>query len=384
MALSDYRYALEFRSELQRLVREEVERQRPRYQMATVVSIDRTNRKCVVTFPGDTTNATVSMGSVQPTSAGQVVRVEGLAGDRYISDVMGPAYEPVLDASNITFTGNNINFNGSIGFNDGLYLNNSLTTLDGFKGKAWNQLSYLQRCIQMQGGGLRFVTSTGISWNSRIIAMGFGKDTHVAPSGYFDITMPPDGTVVTGHGGMTSVTVASGEIPLQAWAALYYDLPLGATATSQNANFHIVGYTSDYIVPDTWVLLAVRHWETALGTIGVYWWDGREQDYWRAPTFLNSWVNYNTANYLGARYRREGGVVTVEGLIASGTISATSTGNAFILPAGYRPSGTMIFGTASSAGTQSSIYVYSTGDVRIVSGSTSWTSLNNIRFRAEN
>jgi hypothetical protein len=89
MGMNDYRYALEFRDMLKNLVAAEVERQRPRYQMATVVSIDRGNRKCEVQFPGESSTANVSMGSVQPSDLGQVVRVEGLAGDRYVSDVMG-------------------------------------------------------------------------------------------------------------------------------------------------------------------------------------------------------------------------------------------------------------------------------------------------------
>lgn len=94
MGMEDYRFALEFKETLARLVKEEVERQRPRYQMATVVSFDRVLRKCTVTFPGDTTNAVVNMGSIQPASVGQVVRVAGLAGDRYIDDVLGVAYDP--------------------------------------------------------------------------------------------------------------------------------------------------------------------------------------------------------------------------------------------------------------------------------------------------
>jgi hypothetical protein len=95
MGLSDYRFALEFRAELARLVREEVDKQRPRHQVAEVVSIDRVLRRCVVEFPGDTTTATVSMGSIQPASVGQLVRIEGVAGDRYIADVMGAPYEPL-------------------------------------------------------------------------------------------------------------------------------------------------------------------------------------------------------------------------------------------------------------------------------------------------
>lgn len=92
MGMEDYRFALEFRETLARMVREEVERQRPRYQMATVVSFDRVLRKCTVNFPGDSTNVVINMGSIQPNVAGQVVRVAGLAGDRYVDDVLGDAY----------------------------------------------------------------------------------------------------------------------------------------------------------------------------------------------------------------------------------------------------------------------------------------------------
>jgi len=92
--MEDYRFALEFKETLARLVKEEVERTRPRYRMATVVSFDRVTRKCVVNFPGDISNEVVNMGSIQPNTAGQVVRVAGLSGDRYIDDVLGPAAPP--------------------------------------------------------------------------------------------------------------------------------------------------------------------------------------------------------------------------------------------------------------------------------------------------
>lgn len=99
MGMQDYRFALEFKETLARLVKEEVERTRPRYRMATVVSFDRVLRKCTVTFPGDTTNEVVNMGSIQPKEVGQIVRIAGLSGDRYIDDVLGEAYDPVQDLS---------------------------------------------------------------------------------------------------------------------------------------------------------------------------------------------------------------------------------------------------------------------------------------------
>lgn len=106
MGMEDYRFALEFKETLTRLVKEEVERQRPRYRMATVVSFDRVLRKCTVNFPGDTTNEVVNMGSIQPASVGQVVRVAGMSGDRYIDDVLGQAYDPneVVDTGWVTAT----------------------------------------------------------------------------------------------------------------------------------------------------------------------------------------------------------------------------------------------------------------------------------------
>jgi hypothetical protein len=102
MGMEDYRFALEFKETLARLVKEEVERTRPRYRIATVVSFDRVLRKCTVTFPGDTTNEVVNMGSIQPKTAGQVVRIAGLSGDRYVDDVLGDAYSAAPEIEGAT------------------------------------------------------------------------------------------------------------------------------------------------------------------------------------------------------------------------------------------------------------------------------------------
>lgn len=92
MALGDFQTALEMKSLIETLVRNELENQRPRYQYATVTSIDRTARKCGVQFPGETGSVTVNMGSIQPASVGQTVRVGGLMGDRFIEEVYGETY----------------------------------------------------------------------------------------------------------------------------------------------------------------------------------------------------------------------------------------------------------------------------------------------------
>jgi len=95
MALGDYATALAMRDVLQGLVAQEIEKQRPRIQYAEVMSFNRTTRKCTVRFTGDTQNVTVNMGSIQPKTTGQIVRIDGVAGDRFVSDVMGEFYEPV-------------------------------------------------------------------------------------------------------------------------------------------------------------------------------------------------------------------------------------------------------------------------------------------------
>lgn len=70
-----------------------INRQRPAPAYATVETIDTTNRRCTVRYL-DTTDPTlaavpVSMGSISPARPGQVVRIEGVLGDRYIADVLG-------------------------------------------------------------------------------------------------------------------------------------------------------------------------------------------------------------------------------------------------------------------------------------------------------
>lgn len=91
VAFADYAYALKFRNVVQQIVNTEIDKIRPRYQYATVTAIDRFNRKCTIQFPGDASTVKVNMGSTQPGSVGQVVRVSGVMGDRYIDEVLGPA-----------------------------------------------------------------------------------------------------------------------------------------------------------------------------------------------------------------------------------------------------------------------------------------------------
>lgn len=108
--------------------------------------------------------------------------------------------------------------------------------------------------------------------------------------------------------------------------------------------------------------------------------DGDYRDTWRPPTYLNGWANIS-----GTSYRWEyGGTVRLRGQISGGTIATGSTGNAFVLPAGFRPArdATYLVATGSAAGstTLGRIDVLTTGDVRITAGSNTRVPLDGVAF----
>ena len=94
---------------------------------------------------------------------------------------------------------------------------------------------------------------------------------------------------------------------------------------------------------------------------------------WQTPTLLNGWVNFLAGNQ-SARYRRlSSGLVVIEGVIKSGNqLDGTPL---FTLPAGFRPSGDILF-AASSGSQPAGLTVRPFGDV--VTGynvSPSWLSI---------
>lgn len=93
MATRTYSYALSFVTLMRSIAGEQIEKLRPAYKLAEVRNINRLTNKCLVRYAGETVDQWVSMGSVQPTKIGQIVRVDGLLGDRFVSDVI-----PTLDA----------------------------------------------------------------------------------------------------------------------------------------------------------------------------------------------------------------------------------------------------------------------------------------------
>jgi hypothetical protein len=109
------------------------------------------------------------------------------------------------------------------------------------------------------GGTVIWDGSANLSWSSRFILISNGRGAHFSTSGYFDMVMPPSGTTIPGFGGVGNQVANAAGIPIPGWTALYYELPIGGTHVSVATRYRLVNYTSNFVVPDNWVLLAVRN-----------------------------------------------------------------------------------------------------------------------------
>lgn len=287
--------AANLRDTIRRIARQEIDAARPKQRYATVVSYDRVARTCVVNFPeSPSENITVLMGAIQPSAAGQVVRIEGTTRDRYITDVMGQAY---VDG-------------GSSHSHTGVFTSPA-------------------------------ALATG-DWNS-YIESGFYRGT--------DLTNASPGlhtwryVMVINHNNTYCVQVA---------------FDFGAISPVRQGTMY-----RRTLMSGTW-----SPWQPL---------DVGQDTGWRLPAFTNGWVNYGGALPPG-RYRKDAnGYVHLSGLIKSGTLSTP----AFTLPAGYRPSHPIHFGTISN-NLFARLYVRDNGEVEPGGpGSNTWFSLDVPPFLAE-
>ena len=84
---------------------------------------------------------------------------------------------------------------------------------------------------------------------------------------------------------------------------------------------------------------------------------------WTAPTLLNSWVNYDAANFSNAGYVKDNeGFVHLRGVVGSG-VAAT----VFTLPSGFRPARRAIFSVVGND-LFARVDVATTGDVVVIVG----------------
>lgn len=98
------------------------------------------------------------------------------------------------------------------------------------------------------------------------------------------------------------------------------------------------------------------------------------------PAFANSWVNFDTANYGSAGFRKyPDGRVRLRGLIKSGTIPA----GVFTLPVGYRPPKQLLFACDTNPGAMADVRIQTDGQVVVQTGSVTWVALDNVEFDTE-
>lgn len=112
---------------------------------------------------------------------------------------------------------------------------------------------------KISGGGTITVNGSGsVLWSSRFIVISNGRGPYFSTAGYFDITCPTSGTI-TGVGGAANATATAAGIPVGAWQALYYIMPIGSNNASVAANFRLASYTADSDILHNWVLICHRN-----------------------------------------------------------------------------------------------------------------------------
>lgn len=101
----DLSASMKMRDVINKLVKTLIDKERPRYRYASVVSWVRSTGKCTVVYNGETNEVVVNMGSIQPTAVSQIVRIEGIGIDKYITEVLGLHYSDVPIGSAIRYYG---------------------------------------------------------------------------------------------------------------------------------------------------------------------------------------------------------------------------------------------------------------------------------------
>ena len=107
---------------------------------------------------------------------------------------------------------------------------------------------------------------------------------------------------------------------------------------------------------------------------------------WFMATYQNGWTSYDTTTFSPARYMMENGVVYLDGLIKSGTVSGAANGIAFMLPVGYRPAFRQLIPTIAHTGSIvviGRVDVGTDGGVYMDQGGSAWFSLAGLSFATD-
>jgi hypothetical protein len=122
------------------------------------------------------------------------------------------------------------------------------------------------------GGGLTWNANGRFKWSQRAIWISQTKNDLV-PEGYFDINMPPAGTVIPFVGSASTDTTTADGVYITNWYNLWYILPLGKSSRTVNTNFRLTAFSnsSGFVPEPHWVRLLAYNQDNT----GLYWCDGR-------------------------------------------------------------------------------------------------------------
>ena len=153
---------------------------------------------------------------------------------------------------------------GIVANTTGLYVNsayintissNNATFING--NNVLTVMQSLRANRNLNGGGTITVDGSGnVLWSARFIVISNGRGSHFGTFGYFEINCPTSGTI-TGVGGAANKIATAAGIPLAAWEALYYIMPIAGGLSTINGNFRVASYTSDLEIPSDWLLICV-------------------------------------------------------------------------------------------------------------------------------
>jgi hypothetical protein len=284
--LDEYPTALRFRDIIQSMVSAQIEKNRPRYKYAVVKSIDRVNYKSTVRFPGETVDVTVNMGAVQPNAINQVVRVDGIASDRYIADVMGLAYVAAASPSNPAYPVTDAAFNTTTPafFKSGIGISPSVNTNDFASGIYWGPMGgqaaqagiYVQQS-SVYGTKMYFATTD---------AFGTGQKTGMYIDHLGNVYLPRVGSA------LTAPKLVVGSTVIEPNAGTYSQLQITNGSKSGYSGFHFADEGLTLMIDGS-------------GASGVY-------------TDAGAWIFYfDSSGTLGAG--------TVPGARVSGAVGAANT-----------------------------------------------------------
>jgi hypothetical protein len=192
-----------------------------------------------------------------------------------------------------------------------------------------------------------------------------------------DIPAPGTPTLSTQVVDSTSVNFTWAKVPLASSYVLSYNINGGAwvnaVTDSQTTIYNIGANLGDTVT----MRVAARNSTGVSPNAEV----AVTIPFYTACTTINSWVNYDNG-YATAGYTKTiGNVVVLKGLVRNGATAANTP--ICTLPVGYRPDKRLAFITGSQNGAVSGtgrIDIAANGEVRFVSGSNGWISLDGIRF----